>query len=120
MTDNRDDAEFLDGDALGEEVGDEGLPGTEGFPPDRPWGVEDSTRDVSDDVATRELRRSVGSHRNGEGFALVAEGFALVAEGSSEGLMDDEAQEIASAVDATEGDLSPEEGALHIVDSPDQ
>ena len=46
MTDNRDDAEFLDGDALGEEVGDEELPGTEGFPPDRPWGVEDPTRDV--------------------------------------------------------------------------
>ena len=113
MTDNRDDAEFLDGDALGEEVGDEALPGTEGFPPDRPWGIEDPTRDVSDDVATRDRRRSIGSRRD-------AERFTLVAEGSSEGLMDDEAQEIASAVDATEGDLSPEEGAMHIVDSPDQ
>ncbi|MGZ4701498.1 MAG: hypothetical protein ACXV3B_00160 [Ilumatobacteraceae bacterium] len=113
MTDNRDDAEFLDGDALGEEVGDEGLPGTEGFPPDRPWGVEDSTREVSDDMATRDLRRSVGSHGNGDRFALVAEG-------STEGLMNDEAQEIAAAVDVAEGDLSPEEGALHIVDSPDQ
>ncbi|MGZ4673773.1 MAG: hypothetical protein ACXV8K_14015, partial [Ilumatobacteraceae bacterium] len=101
------------GDALGEEVGDEGLPGTEGFPPDRPWGVEDSTREVSDDMATRDLRRSVGSHGNGDRFALVAEG-------STEGLMNDEAQEIAAAVDVAEGDLSPEEGALHIVDSPDQ
>ncbi len=113
MTDNRDDAEFLDGDALGEEVGDEELPGTEGFPPDRPWGVEDPTRDVSDDVATREQRRDVESPGGGRGFALVADG-------SSEGLMDDEAQEIAAAVEATEGELSPEESALHIVDSPDE
>jgi len=111
MTDNRDDAEFLDGDALGEEVGDEELPGTEGFPPDRPWGVEDPTRDVSDDVATREDRRDVGSSHG-------ARGFTLVADGSSEGLMDDEAQEI--AVEASEGELSPEESALHIVASPDE
>ena len=112
MTDNRDDAEFLDGDALGEEVGDEELPGTEGFPPDRPWGVEDPTRDVGDDVATREQRRDVESRRGVRGFALVADG-------SSEGLMNDEAQEIAAAVEASDGELSPEESALHIVDSPD-
>ena len=112
MTDNRDDAEFLDGDALGEEVGDQPLPGTGNFPPDRPWGVEDPTRDdVDDDVATRELR--IDHER-----PHSAKSFALVADGSSEGLMDDESQEIASAVDAAEGDLSAEEGALHIVESP--
>ena len=42
--------------------------------------------------------------------------FALVADGSSEGLADEESQEIAAAVDAPDGDLSPEEGALHIID----
>jgi len=110
MTDSRDDAEFVDGEVLGEEVGDDGLPGTTGFPPDRSWGVEDPTRDVGDDVATRDLRRAVDPPAHGARFALVADG-------SSEGLMDDEAQEIASAVEAAEGDLSPEEGALHIVDS---
>ena len=112
MTDNRDDAEFLDGDALGEEVGDQGLPGTEGFPPDQPWGVEDPTGDdVDDDVATRD-RRLEHTRRN------AATSFALVNAGSSEGLMNDEAQEIASTVDASEGDLSPEDSAMHIVESP--
>jgi hypothetical protein len=112
MTDNRDDAEFLDGDALGEEVGDQPLPGAADFPPDRPWGVEDPTSDdVDDDVATRELRMDHERPHSGQSFALVADG-------SSEGLMNDESQEIASAVDATEADLSPEEGALHIVESP--
>lgn len=113
MTDSRDDAEFVDGDVLGEEVGDDGLPGTGDFPPDRPWGVQDPTRDVSDDVATRDLRREVEQPRRGESFALVAEG-------SSEGVTDEEAQEIASAVKATENDLSAEEGAIHIVEQPER
>ena len=113
MSDNRDDAEFLDGAALGEEVGDERLPGTENFPPDRPWGVEDPTRDddVDDDMETRDRRMDHDRPH-------PARSFSLVADGSSEGLMNDESQEIAFAVDATEGDLSPEEGALHIVESP--
>lgn len=110
MTDSRDDAEFMDGDVLGEEVGDDGLPGTADFPPDRPWGVEDPTRDVGDDVATRELRRSSDSPR------AASSSFALVDEGSSEGMADDESQEIASAVNANEGDLSAEEDAVHIVE----
>lgn len=110
MTDNRDDAAYLDGDALGEEVGDERLPGTADFPPDRPWGVEDPTGDdVDDDLATRDLRVD---HERPHRAA-----FALVAEGSSAGLGDDESQEIASAVVVTEADVSPEEGALHIVES---
>lgn len=112
MTDNRDDAEFLDGDALGEEVGDQGLPGTDGFPPEQPWGVEDPTGDdVDDDMATRERRMDHARHN-------AAASFALIATGSTEGLMNDESQEIASAVDVAEGDLSPEEGAIHIVESP--
>jgi hypothetical protein len=112
VTDSRDDAEFLDGDALGEEPGDEQLPGTEGFPPDRPQGVDDPSRGTIDDVSTRELRRDVSAQEPPAAFALLAPD-------SSEGLMDAESQEIASAVDAVEGDLSPEEAALHIVDSSD-
>jgi hypothetical protein len=109
MTDNRDDAEFLDGDALGEEIGDDSLPGTRDYPPDRPWGADDPTADdIDDDVATRDKRLD---HQAGHRDA-----FTLVADGSSEGLADDESQEIAAAVDATDGDVSPEEGALHILD----
>jgi hypothetical protein len=112
VTDSRDDAEFLDGDALGEEPGDQQLPGAEGFPPDRPVGVDDPSRATSDDVSTRELRRDVPSQEPPDAFVLLAPD-------SSEGLMDTESQEIASAVDAVDSDLSPEEAALHIVDPSD-
>jgi hypothetical protein len=108
MTDNRDDAEYLDGDALGEEVGDDGLPGTANFPPDRPWAVDDPTRDISDDVVTRERRLDHQKPHPTKSFVLVAEG--------SEGFNDDEGQEFASAVDAGEGDLSAEEIAVHVVE----
>jgi hypothetical protein len=107
MTNDRDDAEFLDGDVLGEEVGDDDMPGSD-FPPDSPLGVDDPSRDVDDDVATRELRRDVQTSRG--------EGFTLLQEGSVEGLMDTEAQELGQEVDAPDADLSPEEQALHIVD----
>jgi hypothetical protein len=113
MTDNRDDFEFLDGDALGEEVGDDALPGTADFPPDRALGVEDPTIDeVDDDVETRDLRIAQEATERETRIALVEER-------SLEGLADDEAQEIGSAVDVNEGDLSPEERALHIVEDSD-
>ncbi len=112
MTDSRDDAEFLDGDVLGEDVGDQDLPGTENFPPDRPFGVDDPTRSVDDDLATRELRRDVGS---GQSF----ETFTLLAPESSDGITDSESQEVASEVEATAADLSPEESALHIIEPTD-
>jgi hypothetical protein len=110
MTDSRDDAEFLDGDVLGEEAGDDDLPGTDEFPPDRSVGVEDPTRSVSDDFATRELRRDVGSDDSSPRFSLVAPD-------GEQGLSDDESQEIADAVEAIDVELSPEEAALHIIPS---
>jgi hypothetical protein len=110
MTDSRDDAEFLDGDALGEEAGDDDLPGTDDYPPDHSVGVEDPTRSVSDDLATRELRRDVGSEDSSPRFSLVAPD-------GEQGLSDDESQEIADAVDAVDVELSPEETALHIIPS---
>jgi hypothetical protein len=110
MTDSRDDAEFVDGDALGEEVGDDDLPGTDEFPPERSVGVEDPSRSVSDDFATRELRRDVGSKESSPRFSLVAPD-------GEEGLSDEESQEIADAVEAVDVELSPEESALHIIPS---
>jgi hypothetical protein len=110
VTDSRDDAEFLDGDALGEEPGDEELPGTEGFPPERPLGVDDPSRGTDDDFATRELRRDVEAQPG-------AAAFVLVDPESSEGLMDTESEEIAYDVEAADADLSPEDAALHIEDS---
>jgi len=108
VTDSRDDFEFLDGDELGEEPGDADLPGTHNYPPDRALGVDDPSVDVPDDLATRELRRDVRSDDDSPGFVLVPP--------DGEGYSDEEAQEIAVAVDAAEADLPPEEAALHIID----
>jgi hypothetical protein len=112
MTDSRDDAEFLDGDVLGEDVGDQERPGAANFPPDRPLGIDDPTRSVDDDLATRELRRDVGSDQS-------AETFTLLAPESSDGITDSESQEVASEVEAAAADLSPEESALHIIEPTD-
>ena len=114
MTDDRDDAEFVDGDVLGEEVDDEDMPGAAGFPPDRALGVDDPSRDFEDDVATRELRRSV--ERTGDRGSR----FGLVDDGASEGLMDTERQEIADDVSASPDELGPEESAVHIIDEEQQ
>jgi hypothetical protein len=54
MSDNH--APELDGDVLGEQVGDDGLPGLEGFPPDQMQGVNDPNQVAPDDVAMREAR----------------------------------------------------------------
>jgi len=109
MTDDRQDAEFVDGDVLGEEVNDADMPGTADFPPERALGVDDPSRDFDDDVATRELRSATDVSGEDAGLALVDDA-------SSEGLMDTEAQEIADAVAASADELGPEERALHIID----
>jgi hypothetical protein len=108
VTDSRDDFEFLDGDELGEEPGDPDLPGTHDYPPDRALGVDDPSIDTPDDVRTRELRRDVESDDDSPGFVLVAP--------DAEGGLDEEAQEIGVAVDATGVELSPEESALHVIE----
>ncbi len=54
MSDNH--APQLDGDVLGEQVGDDGLPGLAGFPPDQMQGVNDPNLVAPDDVAMREAR----------------------------------------------------------------
>jgi hypothetical protein len=47
----------LDGDVLGEEIGDDGIPGIGDYPPDHAQGVDDPNLVAEDDVATREARR---------------------------------------------------------------
>ena len=108
MTDARDDFEFADGDALDEQPGDPDLPGTHNFPPDYPLGADDPSLDSDDDLAIRELRRDVESDDESPGFVLVPP--------DGDGYLDEEAQEIGIAVDATDVDLPPEEAALHIID----
>lgn len=56
-------ADQLDGSVLGESVGDEDLPGIQGYPPDRPLGVEDPTLlqggpGARDDLVTRTWRET--------------------------------------------------------------
>lgn len=109
VTDSRDDFEFLDGDDLGEEPGDEELPGTGDFPPDRALGVDDPSLDVPDDVRTRELRRDVESDDRSSGFVLVSP------EGD-DGYTDEEAQAIGVEMDAPDDEQPAEEAALHIID----
>ncbi len=50
------DSERLDGEVLGEHVGDDGLPGVGGYPPDSARGVNDPNLVADDDVAMREAR----------------------------------------------------------------
>ena len=54
MADNH--ADRLDGEVLGEEIGDDGLPGVGDYPPDQAQGVNDPNLVARDDVAMREAR----------------------------------------------------------------
>ncbi|NNE11923.1 MAG: hypothetical protein HKN41_06700 [Ilumatobacter sp.] len=56
MSDSRNSAEQLDGDVLGEAIGDDGLPGVGDYPPDTARGVNDPNLVGRDDVAMREAR----------------------------------------------------------------
>ena len=51
-----DHAAELDGDKLGEGIGDDGLPGIGNYPPDEAVGVDDTNLDAPDDVAARDAR----------------------------------------------------------------
>lgn len=112
MTDNRDDFEFLDGDVLGEDIGDDDQPGVN-YPDDRPWGVQDPSLDAPDDLATRELRRDVTVPTDEEETITLVDDSAI-------GLPDTEPQEIGTAVDVSADELTPEESALHIVEIPEE
>lgn len=103
-------SEALDGDMLGEEVGDEALPGTVGYPPDRALGAEDPTLLGDDDVETRELRREA-AHAADRPVGLIDD--------NPVGDFDVEAQAWADEERLVD-EVSAEEAAVHVVPDPER
>ncbi len=107
-----DPAEATDGAELGEEVGDDLLPGTVGFPPTYPAGVGPagslSDADHHDSFAERSYREAADDTRPPHDSARFLDPTAG-------GEPDTEAEMIAEIV-ATTGLISPEEGAMHLED----
>lgn len=107
-------AEATDGDEFGEEIGDQTLPGTVGFPPTAPAGVgpAGSLRDAAhrDSLDDRHRREEP------EGRPGPHEVVRLVDPVSS-GEPDDEPELIGEETPAV-GLASPEEAAMHIEDDP--
>lgn len=103
-------AEATDGDELGEEVGDETLPGSMNFPPTAPAGVgpAGSLRDAEhhDSAAERTIREEP------EGGPPPHEVVRLI-DPDAGGRPHEEAQLIAEAIPPV-GLASPEEAAMHI------
>jgi hypothetical protein len=109
MTGDRDDvSEALDGDKLGEGIGDDEMPGLADYPPDRYLGAEDPSLDGDDDLAVRDARREEHA------FTIDADGVVLE-DPNEPGRDDREAQELGSDVPGSAGPVAPEEAALHIV-----
>lgn len=92
-----DGSEQLDGDVLGEDVGDDGLPGIGDYPHDQALGVNDPNLVAQDDVAMREAR-----HRSEEGTGDEARPLDLLPPDADDDLLDAEQQAIAT--DATDDD----------------
>ncbi len=110
-----DPAEATDGSVLGEQPGDDSLPGTVGFPAPDPIGVgpTDSLSDADhhDSVAERAVRERAADTRPRRDSIRIVD---LTAGGEA----DTEGQSIGEAVLAA-GLVSPEEAAMHI-ESDDQ
>lgn len=110
MSDNH--APHLDGDVLGEQVGDDELPGVGDYPPDQLQGVDDPNQVARDDVAMREART------RGEGVAGDAElpGDLLPPDGDHD-RRDDEQQALGDEADEADRDrtaMPAEVAAVHI------
>lgn len=89
----------LDGDVLGEDVGDDGLPGIGDYPPDQAQGVNDPNLVASDDVVMREARHRAGVVDGDDdrvGDLLPPDG--------DDGLFDDEQQAVATTGEANHAD----------------
>ena len=109
--DTSDDATDLDGDVLGEDIGDDGLPGIGDYPPDQARGVNDPNLVADDDVAMREART------RGEEVAAEPEPVAdLIAPDDGEVLDDREHQAIADRSDDDGDRATPpaEVAAVHV------
>lgn len=100
----------LDGDVLGEEVGDDGMPGVGDYPADQALGVNDPNLVADDDVAMREARteaEAVPTAEDRPGDLLPPE----------DGVEDHEEQAVALEGEADHGDradVPAEVAALHV------
>jgi hypothetical protein len=105
-----DPAEATDGSELGEEIGDDALPGTVGFPPTDPAGVGPAgslnDADHHDSFAERFEREEPSN-------APLPHDSARFIDPTAGGLPDTESELIAERV-ATTGLVSPEEAAMHV------
>ncbi len=107
-----DPAEATDSTVLGEDGQSDVLPGTVGFPPTEPTGVgpEDTLSDAEhhDSVAERSQRETSETvEPDDEAIRLM--------DPDGGGTLDDEAQAIGEAGDASDL-VSPEEAAMHVDD----
>jgi hypothetical protein len=112
MSDSRDDqSEHLDGDVLGENIGDDDRPGVDDYPPDEPFGVEDPSLLADDDLATRRLRRDLGES--------VADEVPLLGDPDPTDTFDGDVLHAAHDEGvASRESLPAEEAAMHIEDGP--
>lgn len=122
----RDQSEQLDGDELGEEVGDDYVPGLRDYPPDEAQGAEDPNLYTSDDVEVRTLREEPDDVAAAEDVA-AARAVAnddeqddivdLVLPDDQDSLVDGEAEAIGEIGEFDDGDpVPPEVAAVHVVD----
>ena len=110
MSDNH--APQFDGDVLGEQVGDDALPGVAGFPPDEMQGVNDPNLVAPDDVAMREART-----RGEELPAGVERPADLLPPDGDDDRRDDVQQMLGSEGDEDAAALPAEVAALHVDDA---
>jgi hypothetical protein len=111
-----DESEQLDPDELGDDVGEQRLPGLESYPPDEPLGAEDPNLIADDDLAVRTLRET----RRDTGYEEADEGVDLVrADDDGDSIVDDEPRELGEIGVTDDGEpVPPEASAMHIVEEP--
>ena len=125
----RDQSEQLDGDELGEEVGDDYVPGLRDYPPDEAQGAEDPNLYTSDDVAVRTLREEADDVAAAEDLAALEDDdnddnddeeddiVDLVLPDDQDSLVDGEAEALGEIGEFEDGDpVPPEVAAVHVVD----
>src|SRR5215204_6338042 len=105
----RDQSEQLDGDELGEEVGDDYVPGLRDYPPDEAQGAEDPNLYTSDDVEVRTLREEQDQEQDerDEQDDIVD----LVLPDDQDSLVDGEAEALGEIGELDDGDPVPPEVA---------
>lgn len=116
VTDEQDKAEALDGNALGEQPGDPGLPGVNDFTDQSAMHSEDPAllmggSETQDEIHTREWREQpeVGESTPADtGYRLVEEATDVPT------LADGEKDAVADAFRPQDGELSAEEAAIHL------